>query len=92
MVPVELRLTNCCVERPVDLTLMLEAGHAASLLWVNSVSGVRLGTLAPQQSLTHTVYVLPIGAGLHTVAGVRVTDVLTNRVYEFDECAQIFVR
>ena len=63
LVPIRLRLTNCCTaqsERTLDLTLVLEDGHAPGLLWANSISGLRLGTLAPQQSLEHIIYVVPV--------------------------------
>ncbi|KAL3116193.1 hypothetical protein niasHT_002317 [Heterodera trifolii] len=56
-----------------------------------SLSGRRLPLILPNQCFKLSLNVLPIVPGLQTISGIRLTDTLSKRTYEFDEVVQLFV-
>uniref|UniRef100_A0A8R1HSM4 Trafficking protein particle complex subunit 13 C-terminal domain-containing protein n=1 Tax=Caenorhabditis japonica TaxID=281687 RepID=A0A8R1HSM4_CAEJA len=77
-------------ERSLDLQLRLEQPANRQLIFC-SPSGVSLGQLPPSQHVDFSLDIFPVGVGIQSISGIRITDTFTKRIYEHDEIAQIFV-
>ena len=51
----------------------------------------RLGLVEPSGTLDVHLHVVPHDTGLQAVSGVRITDSLLKRTYEFDDLCQVYV-
>lgn len=85
---VDCKLYNCC-ERSLDLQLELQ--NMSSTLVFCSISGVSLGQLPPNGSVSFSVEMLPISIGFQSISGIRIVDSFLKKVYEHDDIAQVFV-
>lgn len=61
-------------------------------LAVSGTSGASLGTLAPGEHATTTLELIPLQQGIQTVTGIRVVDKKTERHFDFDDVAEVFVQ
>mmetsp|Transcript_13347 Transcript_13347/g.53157 ORF Transcript_13347/g.53157 Transcript_13347/m.53157 type:complete len:454 (+) Transcript_13347:55-1416(+) len=61
-------------------------------LAVSGTSGSSLGTLAPGESATTQLTLIPLQQGIQTVTGIRVVDKKTERHYDFDDVAEVYVQ
>uniref|UniRef100_A0A915DLT1 Transcription factor BTF3 n=1 Tax=Ditylenchus dipsaci TaxID=166011 RepID=A0A915DLT1_9BILA len=81
------KLHNCC-ERSLDLVLTLDGSLQPSMVFC-SVSGLHLGQIMPNHSITFNLELLPIAKGLQSISGIRLTDSYMKRTYEHDEISQL---
>uniref|UniRef100_A0A915IBK4 Trafficking protein particle complex subunit 13 n=1 Tax=Romanomermis culicivorax TaxID=13658 RepID=A0A915IBK4_ROMCU len=91
---VQFRLHNC-VDRNLDLTLMVDDSLNRGLSWHFASNDDReklnCGILEPDSDTKITLKMKAEEVGLHTINGIRIKDSLSDRLYEYDEVAQIFV-
>ncbi|KAK6733151.1 hypothetical protein RB195_017112 [Necator americanus] len=85
---VDCRLYNCC-ERSLDLRLELQ-NSSQSLIFC-SISGISLGQVPPNGSVTFSVEILPISIGFQSISGIRIVDSFMKKIYDHDDIAQVFV-
>jgi len=83
------RLYNCS-ERSLDLVLTLDGALNPAMIHC-SVSGLHLGQVLPNNSIEFSLDILSITTGLQCISGIRLTDSLLRRTYEFDDIAQILI-
>ncbi|KAK6027133.1 hypothetical protein OSTOST_06840 [Ostertagia ostertagi] len=86
----ELKRNNCCFsERSLDLQLELQ--NTSTSLVFCSISGVSLGQVPPNGSVTFSVEMLPISIGFQSISGIRIVDSFLKKTYDHDDIAQVFV-
>jgi len=85
---------TCCIfnnsERTVDLELTLENVNKPKMLWSGSCSR-KLGLIEPAGSTEVELEVVARDTALQLLSGVRITDSLLMRSYQFDELCHIYV-
>jgi len=85
---------TCCIfnnsERTVDLDLTLENVNKPKMLWSGSCSR-KLGLIEPAGSTEVELEVVARDTALQLLSGVRITDSLLMRSYQFDELCHIYV-
>ena len=79
-----------CRERTVDLDLTLENVNKPKMLWSGSCSR-KLGLIEPAGSTEVELEVVARDTALQLLSGVRITDSLLMRSYQFDELCHIYV-
>ncbi|VDM63410.1 unnamed protein product [Angiostrongylus costaricensis] len=83
------RIYLYCSERSLDLRLELQ-NNSQSLVFC-SVSGVSLGQVPPNGSVSFSVEILPVSIGFQSISGLRIVDSFSKRAYDHDDVAQVFV-
>ena len=85
---------TCCIfnnsERTLDLELNLENVNKPRILWTGSCSR-KLGLVEPSGSLDIVLEAVPQNTSLQSVSGIRITDSLLMRTYQFDDICHIYV-
>ena len=77
-------------ERTLDLDLTLENVNKPRMLWSGSCSR-KLGLIEPAGSAEVELEVIPKDTALQTLSGVRITDSLLMRSYQFDDLGYVYV-
>uniref|UniRef100_A0A1I7XU72 NAC-A/B domain-containing protein n=1 Tax=Heterorhabditis bacteriophora TaxID=37862 RepID=A0A1I7XU72_HETBA len=78
-------------ERVLDLHLVLDDSSQASSLVFCSTSGISLGQLPPNGSVSFSIELLPVSIGFQSISGIHIIDSFLKRTYEHDDVAQVFV-
>jgi len=85
---------TCCIfnnsERTLDLELNLENVNKPRILWTGSCSR-KLGLVEPSGSMDVVLEAVPQCTSLLSVSGIRITDSLLMRTYQFDDICHIYV-
>lgn len=85
---------TCCIfnnsERTLDLELNLENVNKPRILWSGSCSR-KLGLVEPSGSMDVVLEAVPQSTSLQSVSGIRITDSLLMRTYQFDDICHIYV-
>ncbi|KAL7072638.1 hypothetical protein ACQ4LE_007834 [Meloidogyne hapla] len=76
-------------DRPLDLLLHFDQNVGPIIHC--SISGQRLQTILPGQNMQISLELLPYVKGLQRISGVRLTDLLLKRTFEFDDIFDIFI-
>lgn len=83
------RLENSGTSK-MEVQLFLNNPKTDSLLWCG-ISGKILGPLPPNSHLILDLYAIAIKPGLVTIDGVRILDMNSTKVYEFDGISRVLV-
>ena len=85
---------TCCIfnnsERTLDLELNLENVNKPRILWTGSVSR-KLGLVEPSGTMDVILEAVPQDTGLQSISGIRITDSLLMRKYQFDDICHVYV-
>ena len=85
---------TCCIfnnsERTLDLELNLENVNKPRILWTGYCSR-KLGLVEPSGSMDVVLEAVPQSTSLLSVSGIRITDSLLMRTYQFDDICHIYV-
>ncbi len=68
---------------------LLPSSSSPDLTW-SGVTATRLGLLEPGGGADLSLELAAELSGLHSVSGVRLTDTLLKRTYDFDDLCQVF--
>lgn len=86
---------TCCImnnsDRTLDLELNLENVNRPKMLWTGSTSR-KLGLIEPAGTTEVTLEAVPQDTALQTISGIRLTDTLLMRTYNFDDLCHIYVK
>eukprot|EP00112_Aurelia_sp_Birch-Aquarium-sp1_P016607 Seg378.24 transcript_id=Seg378.24/GoldUCD/mRNA.D3Y31 product="Trafficking protein particle complex subunit 13" protein_id=Seg378.24/GoldUCD/D3Y31 len=74
----------------MEVKLFLTDPKQGGLLW-NGVSGKVLGPLPPGSHIDLELSIVPTHTGLQKISGVRILDMNSTKVYEFDDIGQVVV-
>jgi len=83
------RLENSGTSK-MEVQLFLSSPKSDALLWCG-ISGKVLGPLPPKSYLDIDLYAIAIKAGLLTIDGVRILDMNSTKMYEFDAISRVLV-
>ncbi|TRY74878.1 hypothetical protein TCAL_06396 [Tigriopus californicus] len=83
------RIVNNC-DRTLELDLNLVNMKQPQLAW-SGITTRKLGLLEPGGNLEISIEIIPRDVGLQLISGIRITDSLLKRNYEFDDVCQVFV-
>jgi len=86
---ITVRIVNYC-ERTLELELKLLNIHQPRMTWSGSTAA-KLGLLEASRYVDVPILAVPHETGLQVISGVRVTDALSKRTYDFDDLCQVFV-
>ncbi|XP_002166018.3 trafficking protein particle complex subunit 13 isoform X1 [Hydra vulgaris] len=86
---IKCRLENSSPAK-IEAKLFLTNPHNNSMLWCG-ISGKILGPLPQGSHLDITLLLLAIRPGFHSIGGVRIQDLNSSRVYEFDDIFKLLV-
>ncbi|MBZ3881960.1 Trafficking protein particle complex subunit 13 [Sciurus carolinensis] len=81
------KITNCSAKK---MKLVLKMCDTASVRWCGN-SGRYLGKLPPQSSLCFTLTLLSLKLGLQSISGLRITDKVLRKTYDYDDVANVYV-
>lgn len=85
---------TCCIfnnsERTLDLELNLENVNKPCILWTGSCSR-KLGLVEPSGSIEVVLEAVPQNTALQSISGIRITDSLLMRTYQFDDICHVYV-
>ena len=79
-----------CRERTLDLELTLENVNKPKMLWSGSCTR-KLGLIEPAGSTELEFEVVARDTALQPLSGVRITDSLLMRSYQFDDLCFVYV-
>eukprot|EP00094_Tigriopus_californicus_P006642 TCALIF_06396-PA protein Name:"Similar to Trappc13 Trafficking protein particle complex subunit 13 (Rattus norvegicus)" AED:0.10 eAED:0.10 QI:103/0.83/0.85/1/0.83/0.85/7/522/367 len=74
----------------IELDLNLVNMKQPQLAW-SGITTRKLGLLEPGGNLEISIEIIPRDVGLQLISGIRITDSLLKRNYEFDDVCQVFV-
>eukprot|EP00123_Amoebidium_parasiticum_P021054 comp6077_c0_seq1/m.1912 comp6077_c0_seq1/g.1912 ORF comp6077_c0_seq1/g.1912 comp6077_c0_seq1/m.1912 type:complete len:450 (-) comp6077_c0_seq1:693-2042(-) len=77
-------------DRRMSLRLYAVKAKMSSIL-VNGISGQHLGEFPPNSKREVDVNLFPVAAGLHSISGLRVTDLISGRSYDIENLKDVFV-
>jgi len=83
------RIINNC-ERTLELELNLVSLNRQCMAW-SGITTRKLGLVEPSGSVDISLEAVPHDTGLQSISGIRVTDSLLKRTYEFDDQCPVFV-
>eukprot|EP00128_Syssomonas_multiformis_P012526 Colp12_sorted_trinity150504_noHs@24358 len=86
---ITVRITNV-TERKMSLRLFAVKAKMSGV-FINGVSGMELGELEPDASLTIDIPLFAMLPGLQRVTGLRVVDQLSNKNYDVDKLTEVLV-
>uniref|UniRef100_A0A0V0GCH1 Putative trafficking protein particle complex subunit 13 n=1 Tax=Triatoma dimidiata TaxID=72491 RepID=A0A0V0GCH1_TRIDM len=75
-------------DRTMEMVLYL--GKCSNFAWCSS-SGMPVGVVAPGNSVSVVVKMIPLMIGLQSISGIRVEDPFLKRMYEFDNVSNVYV-
>jgi hypothetical protein len=77
-------------ERTLELEMNLVNVNQPSMAWSGKTTR-KLGLVEPSGCLEVSLEAVPHETGLQIVSGVRITDSLLKRTYEFDDLSPVYV-
>ncbi|XP_040568914.1 trafficking protein particle complex subunit 13 [Lepeophtheirus salmonis] len=77
-------------ERTLELDASSVDKDKSRMMWIGTTSQ-KLGLLQPDGCMDLNLSVVPLDTGLQVISGIRITDNLLKRTYEFDDQNQVFV-
>lgn len=83
------RIVNNC-DRTLELDMNLVNMKQPQLAW-SGITTRKLGLLEPGGNIEISIEIIPRDMGLQLISGIRITDSLLKRNYEFDDVCQVFV-
>jgi len=78
-------------DRTLDLELSLENINKPKMMWSGSTSR-KLGLIEPAGTTELVLECIPFDTSLQVVSGVRLTDTLLKRTYNFDDFCHVYVK
>ncbi|KAG3272267.1 trafficking protein particle complex subunit 13 [Ictidomys tridecemlineatus] len=81
------KITNCSDKK---MKLVLKMCDTPSVRWCGN-SGRYLGKLPTKSSLCFTLTLLSLKLGLQSISGIRITDKVLRKTYDYDDVANVFV-
>ncbi|CAB4065145.1 TRAPPC13 [Lepeophtheirus salmonis] len=76
-------------ERTLELDASSVDKDKSRMMWIGTTSQ-KLGLLQPDGCMDLNLSVVPLDTGLQVISGIRITDNLLKRTYEFDDQNQVF--
>eukprot|EP00095_Tigriopus_kingsejongensis_P005454 maker-scaffold224_size251237-snap-gene-1.50 protein:Tk05454 transcript:maker-scaffold224_size251237-snap-gene-1.50-mRNA-1 annotation:"hypothetical protein L798_11742" len=77
-------------DRTLEMDMNLVNVKQPQLTW-SGITTRKLGLLEPGGHMAISIEMIPRDIGLHLISGIRITDSLLKRNYEFDDVCQVFV-
>ena len=78
-------------DRTLDLELSLENINKPKMMWSGSTSR-KLGLIEPAGTTELVLECIPFDTSLQVVSGVRLSDTLLKRTYNFDDFCHVYVK
>lgn len=85
------RVTNCCDDQ-IEPRLNVEAIDKSHAILITNEKSDSLGCVAPYQHTDFMITCHPRKEGLHPIPSLRITDLIRQTDYKFDEIAYVFVK
>lgn len=75
-------------DRAISVTMYLE--EMKNLIWCGT-SGIVLNKILPAECAEVKLHLIPLDIGLQEISGIKLKDISSQQLYEFDNLAEVFV-